>query len=103
PPSDGPVHLKSFRPRRSSDLENPQIIYVRVVDSQENEEAEGCVAFTTLTLRVEANPEPVTPDPIEICHLSGSDEATIVDLTIREDRKNTRLNSSHVSISYDAY
>src|SRR5699024_10189250 len=71
-------------PSAYTNTENPQIIYVRVVDSQENEEAEGCVAFTTLTLRVEANPEPVTPDPIEICHLSGSDEATIVDLTIRD-------------------
>lgn len=29
--------------------------------------ANGCVDFTTLELRVTANPEPVTPMPLELC------------------------------------
>lgn len=70
-------------PTNYTNIENPQLIYVRVVDSQENQDGVGCVAFTTLTLRVEPNPEPVTPEPIVQCHLDSDADFTIVDLTIR--------------------
>src|SRR5699024_9411378 len=70
-------------PTNYTNIENPQVIYVRVEDSQENNSGDtGCVAHTTLTLRVDPNPEPVTPDPIEVCHLDSADDFTIVDLTI---------------------
>lgn len=71
-------------PANYTNIENPQVLYVRVVDSQENEDDSGCVAFTTLTLRVDPNPEPVVPDAIEVCHLDNDADATTVDLTIRE-------------------
>src|SRR5699024_10032089 len=60
-------------PTNYTNIENPQVIYVRVEDSQENNSGDtGCVAHTTLTLRVDPNPEPVTPDPIEVCHLDSA-------------------------------
>src|SRR5699024_8058040 len=42
-----------------------------------------CVAFTSLLLRVLPNPEPVTPDPIELCDADNNGSAEF-DLTIRE-------------------
>ncbi|MCG2420623.1 hypothetical protein K8089_16500, partial [Aequorivita sp. F47161] len=41
---------------------NPQVLYVRVEDSNS-----ACVSFTTLTIKVISNPNPVTPDPIVLC------------------------------------
>lgn len=71
-------------PTNYTNTTNPQDIYVRVVDSQENSSSDtGCVAHTTLTLRVEPNPEPGIPDPIEVCHLDTGQNFAIVDLTIR--------------------
>ncbi len=64
---------------------NPQILYVRVEDSNSS-----CISFTTLTIKVIPNPNPITPDPIELCDynviiLPGPyDEVEIFDLTIRE-------------------
>nr|MDS1299828.1 hypothetical protein [Aequorivita sp. S2608] len=66
---------------------NPQIIYVRVEDSDS-----ACIALTTLTLRVTANPEPVTPDPIALCDENviippgPYDQTELFDLTQREDQ-----------------
>lgn len=66
-------------------VENPQIIFVRVEDSNSE-----CIAFTTLTLKVVSNPEPVKPAAIEICDVNviippgPYDEVELFDLTIRE-------------------
>ncbi|MFG0329816.1 MAG: T9SS type B sorting domain-containing protein [Phycisphaerales bacterium] len=64
---------------------NPQVLYVRVEDSNS-----GCIAYTTLTISVVANPNPVTPDPIELCDENvivppgPYDETELFDLTVRE-------------------
>jgi gliding motility-associated-like protein len=57
---------------------NPQVLYVRVEDSNS-----ACISFTTLTIRVVANPNPVDPDPIALCDDNG-DEMELFDLTVRE-------------------
>ena len=72
-------------PTNYTNITNPQTIYVRVKDSQENSlDDTGCVAFTTLTLRVDPNPEPGIPDPIVYCLLDNDLDYRRVDLTIRE-------------------
>ena len=64
---------------------NPQVLYVRVEDSNS-----ACVSFTTLTLRVISNPNPVTPEPIVLCDYNvivppgPYDEVELFDLTLRE-------------------
>ncbi|QQX77931.1 MULTISPECIES: T9SS type B sorting domain-containing protein [Aequorivita] len=64
---------------------NPQVLYVRVEDSNS-----GCIAYTTLTISVVANPSPVAPDPIELCDVTvivppgPYDETELFDLTVRE-------------------
>ncbi|MGO3181355.1 MAG: T9SS type B sorting domain-containing protein [Aequorivita sp.] len=66
-------------------VENPQLLYVRVTDSNTE-----CISFTTLTLKVVSNPEPVTPDPIVLCDVNliippgPYDEVELFDLTSRE-------------------
>ncbi len=65
-------------------ITNPQIVYVRVEDSNT-----GCISFTTLTLRVVQNPNPVPPTPIELCDDNFGvpfDETELFDLTIRESQ-----------------
>lgn len=57
---------------------NPQTVYARVTDDNT-----GCFTTTSLLLRVLANPEPVTPEPIEKCAVNLDDRTTF-DLTIRE-------------------
>lgn len=83
---------------------NPQILYVRIEDSDSE-----CVAFTTLTLKVVSNPEPVTPNPIELCDVTlivppgPYDEVELFDLTSREAQirnGNTNLNLGYFE-SYD--
>ncbi|WP_139855306.1 T9SS type B sorting domain-containing protein [Aequorivita sinensis] len=65
---------------------NPQTLYVRVEDG-----STGCVAFTTLLLRVLPNPDLVEPQPIRLCDENivvgpgPDDEVEIFDLTIREE------------------
>ena len=59
---------------------NPQTIYVRVDD-----QATECGSFTTMTLRVVPNPEPVSPDPIVLCDNNDpNDGVEVFDLTVRE-------------------
>ncbi|WP_417244450.1 hypothetical protein, partial [Celeribacter sp.] len=62
---------------------NPQVVYVRVEDSNSS-----CVSFTTLTIRVVPNPNPVAPEAIELCDytdiIGPGDEVEIFDLTVRE-------------------
>ncbi|MEM0519694.1 T9SS type B sorting domain-containing protein, partial [Aequorivita flava] len=64
---------------------NPQVLYVRVEDGNS-----ACVSFTTLTIRVISNPNPVTPDPIVLCDYNvivppgPYDEVELFDLTVRE-------------------
>lgn len=66
---------------------NPQVLYVRVEDSNS-----GCIAYTTLTISVVANPNPVSPDPIELCDENviippgPYDETELFDLTVRESQ-----------------
>ncbi|MGO3181634.1 MAG: T9SS type B sorting domain-containing protein [Aequorivita sp.] len=66
-------------------MENPQVVYVRVTDSNTD-----CISFTTLTLKVVSNPEPIIPDSIELCDVTviippgPYDEVEIFDLTSRE-------------------
>src|SRR5699024_10378589 len=72
-------------PTSYTNTSNPQTIYIRVEDSQENNAgARGCVAFTTLTLRVDPKREPITPDPTAVCHLASAADTRDVDLTARE-------------------
>ncbi|QIE60172.1 T9SS type B sorting domain-containing protein [Rasiella rasia] len=59
---------------------NPQTIYVRVDDVTTE-----CEGFTSMTLRVVSNPEPVSPDAIEVCDINDpNDGVEVFDLTIRE-------------------
>ena len=57
---------------------NPQTVYVRVTDGNT-----GCVDTTvSLTLRVNANPEPGIPDALELCDVNDpGDEIEVFDLT----------------------
>lgn len=77
---------------------NPQILYVRVADSNTE-----CISYTTLTLTVVSNPQPVAPDPIELCDENvvvppgPYDEVELFDLTIREAQI---LNGNDWEISY---
>ncbi|MCP3867561.1 MAG: T9SS type B sorting domain-containing protein [Gammaproteobacteria bacterium] len=61
-------------------ITNAQTLHVRVTDGDT-----GCYAFTTLLIRVEPNPTPQTPDPIELCDDVGTgDGFEEFDLTVRE-------------------
>ena len=72
---------------------NPQTIYVRVGDVNTD-----CDSFTTMTLRVVPNPEPVTPDPIAVCDINDpNDGQEVFDLTIREAQI---LNGENWDIAY---
>src|SRR5690606_29328084 len=77
---------------------NPQVLYVRVEDSESS-----CLSFTTLTLRVLSNPNPVEPEPIELCDYNvvvppgPYDEIEIFDLTIREAQI---LNGNNWTLDY---
>ena len=58
---------------------NPQTIYVRVDDA-----VGDCSGFTSMTIRVRPNPEPVEPDPIELCDVNDpNDGVEVFDLTVR--------------------
>lgn len=61
-----------------TNIENPQTIYVRVKSGDT-----GCSAYSTLTLKVNPNPDIETPEPIELCDVNG-DGTMEFDLTIRE-------------------
>ena len=66
---------------------NPQVLYVRI---EEGNYQYSCVQFTTLTLRVVPNPNPVDPDPITKCDVNliippgPYDQTELFDLTFRE-------------------
>ena len=59
---------------------NPQTLYVAVVN------VEGCIAYTTLTIRVLPNPTPSTdPEPIELCDYNNpGDQIEVFDITVNE-------------------
>ncbi len=59
---------------------NPQTLHVAVVNT------EGCIAYTTLTIRVLPNPTPSTdPADIELCDYDNTgDQIEIFDITINE-------------------
>jgi gliding motility-associated-like protein len=59
-------------------ISNPQTVYVRVTDGNS-----GCVDTTvSLTLRVNANPEPGVPDALELCDITDPGDGTeVFDLT----------------------
>ena len=58
---------------------NPQTIFVRVDDA-----VGDCSGFTSMTIRVRPNPEPVEPDPIELCDVTDpNDGVEVFDLTVR--------------------
>src|SRR5690625_5866160 len=42
-------------------------------------------------------------DSLQVCYDSSQQPADICSLFVREDRKSTRLNSSHVAISYAVF
>jgi len=77
---------------------NPQVLYVRVEDSNSE-----CISFTTLTIRVISNPNPIVPTPIELCDDNiiippgPNDGVEIFDLTIREAQI---LNGNNWTIGY---
>jgi gliding motility-associated-like protein len=59
---------------------NPQTLYVEVIDGDT-----GCSAYTTLLIRVNPNPTPEVPEPIELCDdINTGDGEEVFDLTIRE-------------------
>ena len=77
---------------------NPQVLYVRVEDSNSE-----CISFTTLTIRVISNPNPIDPTPIELCDDNviippgPNDGVEIFDLTIRESQI---LNGNNWTLGY---
>jgi gliding motility-associated-like protein len=73
---------------------NPQIVYVRVIA------ANGCVDFTTLELRVTANPVPVTPMPLELCDDNMSGDG--IELFNLASTRTTILNGANWIVTYHA-
>ena len=59
---------------------NPQTLYVSVTNES------GCIAYTTLTIRVLPNPTPSTdPSDIELCDYDNpGDQIEVFDITINE-------------------
>jgi gliding motility-associated-like protein len=59
---------------------NPQVIYVRIEDT-----SNGCLAFSTFNLVVNALPIIVDPTPLEVCDDQTADGFTTIDLNIKDD------------------
>src|SRR5439155_23546672 len=101
--SRSPRHLPSFPTRRSSDLVAPDLLIldeptgrlesrVRAEFRDEIRRLHGEVEATTLVLTHAAREA-----------LALADRLAILDQGRRLDRKSTRLNSSHVAISYAVF
>src|SRR5699024_12442247 len=88
------LHLHSFPTRRSSDLKTYD--YTGTVEEEKSEIIRQIdISQETLDLVREGMAE-VTDD-------EGTAAKTFADYPIKVDRKSTRLNSSHVSISYAVF
>ncbi|MFC7358626.1 T9SS type B sorting domain-containing protein, partial [Jejudonia soesokkakensis] len=74
--------------------QNPQIVFARVIA------ANGCVDFTTLELRVTANPEPVTPMPLEQC--DDNDPGDGIEVFNLASTRATILNGANWVVTYHA-
>ncbi|MFP4846547.1 choice-of-anchor L domain-containing protein [Winogradskyella sp. PE311] len=59
---------------------NPQVVHVRIEDTNN-----GCLAFSTINLVVNALPSIVEPIPLEVCDDQTADGFTTIDLTIKDD------------------
>ena len=66
-------------PTKFTNTVNPQTLYVRV-----NDKVSGCWQRTKLTVRVQPNPSPETPEPLETCDANATgDGIEVFDLTQR--------------------
>jgi len=75
--------------------DNPQTLFVRVTDGDT-----GCYAFTTLLIRVNPNPTPHVPLPIELCDDTNTgDEQEVFDL-VGERELDIIGGESNVTASY---
>jgi gliding motility-associated-like protein len=79
---------------------NPQVIHVRIEDI-----ANGCLAFSTIDLIVNATPDIVAPAPLIVCDNQTPNGTTFIDLTTKDDEiknGNTNLIITYHSNSSDA-
>ena len=79
---------------------NPQPIFVRIVDTDN-----GCLAFSSFNLIVNALPTIVDPTPLVICDDQVADGFTTIDLNIKDDEitnGQTNLNVTYHSTQSDA-
>src|SRR5690606_41826947 len=86
-----PRHLPSFPTRRSSDLED--LRHVAVGEAVEHQQREAAVDLA------ESGDPRIDPLEPRIAHRRFGEQAA----RCFEDRKSTRLNSSHVKISYAVF
>src|SRR5207249_11015494 len=95
--SPTPRHLHSFPTRRSSDLFNPNL------SAHVGQRTAGLVGETARNTRHRPAAVFVAHDRRHYCP-DASKHLRVIDVGHRaSDRKSTRLNSSHVSISYAVF
>ncbi|WP_439151956.1 choice-of-anchor L domain-containing protein [Winogradskyella sp.] len=72
----------SFNPITSpiQNTTNPQVVHVRIEDT-----TNGCLAFSTINLVVNALPNIVDPSPLDICDDQTADGFTTIDLSVKDD------------------
>src|SRR5699024_12878453 len=98
-----PRHIPPSPTRRSSDLFEPEGTLRRVRDHDVSYLSGAPTVLNRLIAYYGDNPDVVTTGERDVrISTAGSAPATATLSTI-EDRKSTRLNSSHVSISYAGF
>src|SRR5205085_9699843 len=100
-PSAAPPTLPSFPTRRSSDLVLDLIVEAGA-DYRIEEFQLGKTNIDPSSTRIEvsANDEAALDSLLELLQVHGVNRTTHGDATLVQDRKSTRLNSSHSQISY---
>tara|TARA_R110002012_G_scaffold64308_3_gene169054 strand:- start:4516 stop:9360 length:4845 start_codon:yes stop_codon:yes gene_type:complete len=76
-----------------TNTQNPQSIFVRILDTEN-----GCLAFGSFNLIVNALPTITTPTPLEVCDDGNGDGFTLIDLTVK-DTEITNGNTDY-SVTY---
>ena len=74
---------------------NPQQIFVRIEDADN-----GCLAYTSFNLVVNALPEIVNPTPLDICDDEIDDGITVINLTNKNDEITSNQPNLNVSYHY---
>src|SRR5690606_41117562 len=94
-------HLHSFPTRRSSDLEPTTLVSVDVLSTgtTDGDLTIGLYDVSTSTY-IASHLEPITAGQYHTIPLNFDVPAAGTYRLVRQDRKSTRLNSSHVKISY---